>query len=77
MQGHQLQTYRVKPSIPLSGHLIEKRDQEVIVEKILKHCNLWVEPKARDAPGIVQEGDVDFILDPQYIPMEEFLANHA
>ena len=44
-------------------------------KKMLKHCNLWAEPKARDAPGIVQEGDVDFILDSQYIPMDEFLAN--
>jgi hypothetical protein len=54
---------------------IEKRDQVAVIEKILKHCNLWTEEKARDAPGIVLAENVDFILDPQYIPMEEFLAN--
>jgi hypothetical protein len=54
---------------------IEKRDQVVIIEKILKYCNLWIESKARDAPGIVVDEDVDFILDPQYIPMGKFLIN--
>ena len=29
----------------------------------------------RDAPGIVSDDSVDFIVDPQYIPMEEFLAH--
>jgi len=54
---------------------IEKRDQPAVIEKILKHCNLWTEQKARVLPGIVSDGDVDFILEPQYIPIDEFLAN--
>ncbi len=54
---------------------IEKRDQAAVIEKILKHCNLWTDPKARVSPGIVSGGDIDFILDPQYIPMDEFSAN--
>ena len=43
--------------------------------RILKHCNLWIESKTGDAPGIVVDGDVDFILDTQYIPMDNFLTN--
>ncbi len=54
---------------------IEKKDQAEIIEKILKHCNLWIEPKARVSPGIVDNEDVDFILEPEYIPIDEFLAN--
>ena len=54
---------------------IEKRDQVVVIEKILKHCNLWTESKARDTPGITLDEDVDFILDPQYIPMDKILVN--
>ena len=54
---------------------IEKRDQAVVVEKILKHCNLWIEPKARDVPGIVPGENVDFILDPQYILIDEFMES--
>jgi len=54
---------------------IEKEDQEDIIEKILKHCNLWIEPKARVSPGAPSGEDVDFILEPTYIPIDEFLAN--
>ena len=46
---------------------IEKRDQHDVVKKILKHCNLWKEPKSRAPPK--------FTLEPEYIPMDEFLAN--
>ena len=46
---------------------IEKKDQPDVVEKILKHCNLWKEPESRAPP--------QFILEPEYIPMDEFLAN--
>ena len=54
---------------------IEKRDQAAAIEQILKYCNLWVELKARDNPGIVPGENVDFILDSQYIPMDDFLEN--
>jgi len=47
--------------------MIEKRDQPEVVKKILKHCNLWTEPKTR-APPV-------FTLESEYIPMDEFLAN--
>jgi len=46
---------------------IEKRDQPDVVERILKHCNLWREPKTRAPPK--------FKLECEYIPMDEFLAN--
>ena len=46
---------------------IEKRDQPEVVKKILKHCNLWSEPVSRAPPK--------FTLEPEYIPMDEFLAN--
>ena len=47
--------------------MIEKRDQPEVVKKILKHCNLWIEPKKRAPPK--------FTLELEYIPMDEFLAN--
>ena len=46
---------------------IEKRDQPDVVEKILKHCDLWREPKPRAPPK--------FVLEHEYIPMDEFLAD--
>ena len=46
---------------------IEKKEQQDVVKKILKHCNLWKEPKTRAPPK--------FILEPEYIPMDEFLAD--
>lgn len=54
---------------------IEKRDQADVIEKILKHCDLWREPKRSTSPGIVPDGDVPFALDPEYIPFDEFIAN--
>jgi hypothetical protein len=38
-------------------------------------CDLWREPGRRVTAGIVPDGDADFILDPQYVPFDEFLAN--
>jgi len=46
---------------------IESRDQPEVVKKILKHCNLWRESVSRAPPK--------FTLEPEYIPMDEFLAN--
>jgi len=42
-------------------------DQPQVVEDILKHCDLWIKPEER-APPV-------FTLEPEYIPMDEFLAN--
>jgi len=46
---------------------IEKSDQYDVIEEILKHCNLWREPVSRAPPK--------FTLEPEYIPMDEFLAD--
>ena len=46
---------------------IEKRDQYDVIKSILKHYNLWREPKIRAPPK--------FTLYCEYIPMDEFLAN--
>ena len=46
---------------------IERKDQPQVVEGILKHCDLWVEPEERSPPP--------FTLESEYIPMDEFLAN--
>ncbi len=46
---------------------IEKRDQYDVIEGILKHCGLWRVPTSRAPPG--------FTLEPEYIPMDEFLAD--
>ena len=49
---------------------IEKKDQADIIEKILKHCGLWVDIEERAPPK-------EFVLtqEPQHIPIDEFLAN--
>jgi len=47
--------------------MIDKRDQPDVIEKILKHCNLWREPAKRAPP--------EFNLEAEYIPIDEFLAN--
>ena len=49
---------------------IEKKDQADIIEKILKHCGLWVDIEERAPPK-------EFALaqEPQHIPIDEFLAN--
>jgi len=46
---------------------IEKKDQYDVIGRILKHCNLWREPVSRAPPK--------FTLEPEYIPMVEFLAD--
>jgi hypothetical protein len=46
---------------------IEKRDQYDVIESILKHCNLWIEPIPRAPPK--------FTLKPEYIPIDELLAD--
>jgi hypothetical protein len=54
---------------------IERKDQPDVIEKILKHCNLWHEPERSLPPGIASDGDEDFILVPEYDPFMEFSAN--
>ena len=55
---------------------IEKRDQADVIEKILKHCNLWIDPEQRGPPDVCGKPEViDFILEPEYIPIEQFLAD--
>jgi len=68
------QVYEVDPLIcPHCGQemriiaFIEKRDQYDVIKRILKHCNLWIESVPRAPPT--------FILEPEYIPMDEFLAD--
>ena len=46
---------------------IEKHNQDDVIEGILKHCNLWREPVSRAPPK--------FTLEPEYIPIDEFLAD--
>ena len=47
-----------------AGNIQHQEKKKVnIIEKILKHCNLWTESKVRAAKGIVSTRDVDFILD--------------
>jgi hypothetical protein len=54
---------------------IERKDQPDVIEKILKHCDLWREPERSLPLGIVPNGDDDFILVPEYDPYLEFPAN--
>lgn len=65
---------------------IERRDQPDVVEKILKHCNLWGKPESRGPPHFAEATrgrpnfelaaeEIDFILEPEYVPIDEFLAN--
>ena len=75
--------YEVDPLIcPVCGGemkfiaFIEKRDQPDVIERILKHCKLWREPEQRGPPHVRGEPEViDFILEPEYIPIEQFLAD--
>jgi len=46
---------------------IENRDQPEVVEKILKHCDIWREPEPRAPPK--------FVLEHEYISTDEFLAD--
>jgi hypothetical protein len=54
---------------------IERKDQPDVIEKILRHCDLWTEPKRSLPPGIASDEDDDFILVPEYDPYMEFPAN--
>jgi hypothetical protein len=45
--------------------LIERRTQADVIEKILRHCGLWIEPGPRAPPKFTLAVD----LDPEYIPM--------
>jgi len=51
---------------------IEKGDQAEVIEKILKHCNLWGEPEQRGPPDVRGDPEVinnvtfvTFILEPE------------
>ena len=47
-----------------------------MIEKILKHCKLWTEPEERGPPNVNAKREiVDFILEPEFIPMDQFLAD--
>ena len=50
---------------------IEKKDQADIIEKILKHCGLWMEPEERAPP----DEKLVLVQESQHIPIDEFLAN--
>jgi hypothetical protein len=50
---------------------IERRTQADVIEKILRHCGLWVEPGPRAPPKFTLAAE----LEPEYIPIDEFLAN--
>ncbi|MFA6480306.1 MAG: hypothetical protein WCV67_18475 [Victivallaceae bacterium] len=50
---------------------IEKKDQIAVIEKILRHCKLWVEPVEREPP--VKAVVIPF--ESVHIPIDEFLAN--
>ena len=57
---------------------IESRDQPDVVEKILRHCDLWIELEPGGPPNLTLAAEeINFILESEYIPMDEFLANHA
>jgi len=50
----------------ISTCAVEKRDQADVIEKILKHCKLWIEPEQRGPPDVRSEPEViDFILEPE------------
>ncbi len=50
---------------------IEAKDQMDVIEKILKHCNLWVEPAERAPP----KKPVSVPFESVHVPIDEFLAN--
>ena len=52
---------------------IEAKDQMDVIEKILKHCKLWVEPVERAPP----KKPVEVPFESVHVPIDEFLANHA
>jgi hypothetical protein len=50
---------------------IEAKDQMDVIEKILKHCKLWVEPVERAPP----KKPVEVPFESVHVPIDEFLAN--
>ena len=50
---------------------IEKKEQADIIEKILRHCGLWIEPEERAPP----DDRLVLVQESQHIPIDEFLAN--
>jgi len=50
---------------------IEAKDQMDVIEKILKHCKLWVEPEERAPP----EKTVAVPFESVHVPIDEFFAN--
>lgn len=51
---------------------IEKRDQADVIEKILKHCDLWHQPASR-APPQATGPPIQPVLDLSYVDTDEFL----
>ena len=51
---------------------IEKRQTDVI-EKILKHCDLWIDPRNRGPPAMLLDDQIDFEL--EYVDCEQVLMN--
>ncbi|MCK5843861.1 MAG: hypothetical protein KAG97_04080, partial [Victivallales bacterium] len=54
---------------------IERKDQPQVVEGILKHCDLWIEPEELAPPGFTLEPACGELVEPEYIPIDEFFAN--
>jgi hypothetical protein len=50
---------------------IEKKDQMDVIEKILRHCKLWVQPEERAPP----EKPMIVPFESVYVPIDEFLTN--
>jgi hypothetical protein len=47
------------------------KDQADVIEKILKHCKLWMEPEERAPP----KKPVAVPFESVHVPIDEFLAN--
>ena len=50
---------------------IERRDQPDVVERILRHCDLWDRPASRAPPAPNEPQQLDLEL--QYVDTDEFL----
>ena len=50
---------------------IEQEEQADVIERILKHCQLWGEYPARAPPQVA--GDDEFELEVEYMDFDEFL----
>ena len=51
---------------------IEKHHPDVI-EKILRHCDLWIDPRDRGPPATLLDDQIDFEL--EYIDCEQVLMD--